>query len=102
MSWFLNLVFSTFLGVPLTDISGGFRLYRASAAHGAQSVAPHYDVVADVILRLYVRGFRILEIPYHYELRKAGESKARLLSYSLSYIQTLLKMWWWLRFGPRG
>ena len=99
MSWFLNQVFAKLLGVPLTDFSGGYRLYRASAVHSIESQAPHYDVVADVVLKLHGHGFKVVEIPYHYQVRKAGASKARLLSYSWSYVKTLARLWWWLRFS---
>ncbi len=94
MSRLLNWTYARFLSVPLTDISGGFRLYRAEALRGIHCSARYYDVVAELIVRLHGGGRRILEIPYHYIPRGHGRSKAKLLTFSLSYVITMIQLWW--------
>ncbi|MBI4678723.1 MAG: glycosyltransferase family 2 protein [Elusimicrobia bacterium] len=102
MSRLLNSSYAAFLSVPLTDISGGFRLYRAEAVRDMRCRARHYDVVAEILVRLHSGGHRILEIPYRYVPRQEGASKARLLYFSYCYIKTMLELWWWLRFGRKA
>ena len=96
LSRVLNFVYRTVLRSPLTDISGGFRLYRAEDVKRAQSEALYYDVVAEIMGKLWGSGKKILEIPYHYFPRENGESKARILRFGFHYGMTLLKLRLWL------
>jgi dolichol-phosphate mannosyltransferase len=96
LSRILNLAYRTVLWSPLTDISGGFRLYRAEDVQKMPSEALYYDVVAELIAKLWGSGYKILEIPYHYVPREHGESKARVLRFGFYYGLTLLKLRVWL------
>jgi glycosyltransferase involved in cell wall biosynthesis len=99
LSRILNFAYRTVLGSPLTDISGGFRLYRAVDVQNTPSEALYYDVVAELMGKLWGSGKKILEIPYHYMPRQYGESKARVLRFGFFYGVTLLKLrvWLWSR-----
>lgn len=96
LSRILNFAYRTVLWSPLTDISGGFRLYRAEDVQKTPSEALYYDVVAELIAKLWGSGKKILEIPYHYFPRQHGESKARVLRFGFYYGLTLLKLRVWL------
>ena len=96
LSRILNFAYRTVLLSPLTDISGGFRLYRAEDVQKMPSEALYYDVVAELIAKLWGSGKKILEIPYHYMPRQHGESKARVLRFGFFYGLTLLKLRVWL------
>ncbi len=93
LSRILNAVYATVLVSPLTDISGGFRLYRAEDVKKIVSVSPYYDVVAEIIVLLWGEGRKVLEIPYLYVPREQGESKARIFRFGLSYGETLYRLW---------
>lgn len=95
LSRFLNWCYRAVLRSPMTDISGGFRLYEAGAARAAaaESAAPYYDAVAEIIVLIAAKGGRVLEIPYRYVPREQGESKARIVKFGLSYFKTLLRLW---------
>ncbi|MDD5301856.1 MAG: glycosyltransferase, partial [Elusimicrobia bacterium] len=93
LSRILNAVYATVLVCPLTDISGGFRLYRAEDVRGLVSESPYYDVVAEILVLLWGSGKKVLEIPYLYVPREQGESKARIFKFGLSYLDTLFKLW---------
>jgi len=101
LSVVLNAVFRAILGCPLTDISGGYRLYTKSDLERIRSTAPYYDVVCDVVMQLHGIGCCIIEIPYQYTPRLKDESKARVLVFGISYAKTLLRLWWELRFGRK-
>lgn len=96
LSRVLNFAFRTLLRSPLTDISGGYRLYLVADARKMPCEAEYYDVVAELIVRLWGNGYPILEIPYHYAPREHGESKARVLKFGFFYGLTLLKLRLWL------
>ena len=93
LSQILNAVYRTVLICPLTDISGGFRLYRTEHAQAVVSEGPYYDVVAEIIVLLWGEGRKVLEIPYQYVPREQGESKAQILRFGLSYGKTLYRLW---------
>jgi glycosyltransferase involved in cell wall biosynthesis len=93
LSRILNAVYATVLVCPLTDISGGFRLYRTADAQAVVSEGPYYDVVAEIIVLLWGGGKKILEIPYLYVPREQGQSKAQIVRFGLSYLKTLFKLW---------
>lgn len=95
MSRVLNLTYAAVLLCPLTDISGGFRLYRAEDVRKVNSRAKYYDVVAEIIALQWLAGQKIVEIPYAYVPRQEGESKAQVVRFALNYVLTLLR----LRFG---
>jgi dolichol-phosphate mannosyltransferase len=92
MSLVLNFAYRTLLNCPLTDISGGFRLYRAADLKKIHGVGPYYDSVAEIIVLLWQAGLPILEIPYRYAPREHGASKARILKFGMCYLQTLLRL----------
>ncbi len=93
LSRILNSVYATVLVCPLTDISGGFRLYRAEDVQKVVSESPYYDVVAEILVILWGEGRKVLEIPYLYVPREQGESKARIWRFGISYGKTLYRMW---------
>lgn len=93
LSQVLNAVYRTVLCCPLTDISGGFRLYKTADVQNIRSEGPYYDVVAEIIVRLWAEGKSVLEVPYLYVPREQGESKARIFKFGMSYLKTLHTLW---------
>jgi SAM-dependent methyltransferase len=51
------------------------------------------DILQEVLVRLYVAGYRAVEIPIHFQPRAEGSSKARLLRFAWSYLKTLFRLW---------
>jgi dolichol-phosphate mannosyltransferase len=95
----LNFAYRLLLWSPMTDISGGFRLYRAEDVRRVDSRAPYYDVVAEIAVLMHGMGMKVLEIPYQYIPRDDDESKAQIIKFGISYGKTLLRLVWWLRAG---
>lgn len=66
------------LGLPVRDITGGFRAFRASALQTLdyRSVASQgYCFQIDMLWRAYIAGLRIAEVPITFVERVHGESK---------------------------
>jgi dolichol-phosphate mannosyltransferase len=68
----------TMLQVPFRDITGGFRLYRASALHGIRLDkvrSEGYCFQIELALRAWDRRLRIEEVPITFVERELGSSK---------------------------
>ena len=92
LSRILNVVFTTILQVPVKDISSGFRLYQRSALQAIEFTARDFDVLEEILIKMHVRGDRILEVPFHYRPRKEGKSNAKLIRFGIAYLKTLARM----------
>lgn len=92
LSWFLNGVYRRVLDMPVADMSSGFRLYRTDALAGIKLVSPKFDVLEEILIKIYNRGWRVLEMPFHYTPRLHGESHLRVVSFGMAYGRTLLRL----------
>jgi dolichol-phosphate mannosyltransferase len=88
LSRVLNRFFALGLGVPLRDLSSGFRLYRAAALDLEAVTARDFDVLPEILIRAHSAGRRVLEIPFRYEPRAHGSSNARIVPFGIAYVRT--------------
>lgn len=97
LSRLLNVVSRLVLGLPVRDSSGGFRLYRAELARGAcaRSTAPNFTVQQELLVGLLAQGGRALEVPFRYEERIDGRSKASALRLAPAYLRMLARLRSW-------
>ncbi len=89
----LNRFFAFGLGVPLRDLSSGFRLYRKSALAMDDVRARDFDVLPEIVIRAYTNGWRVKEIPFRYEPRVHGSSNARVIPFGVAYLRTFRRLW---------
>ena len=80
------------LGVPFRDCTSGYRVFRREVLEAIEldtlfCTGP--PIVEEVLYKAYRRGFRIREVPFIFEDRKAGEStfNRRIM------LNALLMMW---------
>ena len=72
-----NAYIRMILGVPVRDCTSGYRVFRREVLEVIeldQLMAVGPPIVEEVLYKAYQRGFRIKEVPYILEERKAGES----------------------------
>ena len=93
LSRVLNRFFAWGLGVPLRDLSSGFRLYRKSALAMENVAARDFDVLPEIVIRAYTNGWRVREVPFQYEPRVHGASNARVIPFGLAYLKTFRRLW---------
>jgi dolichol-phosphate mannosyltransferase len=73
-----NLYARLLLGIPVRDVTAGFRLFRAETLRridlaGVESVG--YCFQADLTLRTIRAGLRVVEVPIEFVERERGQSK---------------------------
>lgn len=100
LSRILNTIFTLLLQIPVKDISSGFRIYRRKAIEKIECKASNFDVLEEILIKLYVQGHAVSEVPFQYRPRQEGESHAKLIKFGIAYVRTLFKMMK-LRWGSR-
>ncbi|MFH1778479.1 MAG: glycosyltransferase [Candidatus Omnitrophota bacterium] len=93
LSTILNRFLSTALSLPLRDISSGFRLYNAEIFDEIDFSERDFNVLIEILVKAYMNGFKVKEIPFHYQPRSKGRSHARIIRFGLGYLRTFFKLW---------
>lgn len=90
----LNIVARLVLDLPARDSSGGFRLYRSEVVRPvcASAVATDFTIQQELLVGILARGGRVLEVPFRYEPRLDGASKASALRLAPAYVRMLLRL----------
>ncbi len=91
----LNLFFSIGLSLPIKDLSSGFRLYNANAVKTLQSglESKNFEILEEILIKIYMQGFHIMELPFTYYPREHGSSHARTFTFGVYFLKTFFKMW---------
>jgi dolichol-phosphate mannosyltransferase len=99
LSWFANLYVRTITGIPVQDVTTGFRCYRPSVIellNLSQLNASGYAFQIEMAYRIWKAGGRITEVPIIFYGRERGISK---MSRRIIFEAAILV--WRLRFGVR-
>jgi SAM-dependent methyltransferase len=93
LSRILNTFFSRGLSLTVRDMSSGFRLYRADTIRDLTSRRRGFDILQEILVHAYARGWQVQEVPFEYVARNQGSSHARLLSLGLAYLRSVWPLW---------
>ena len=93
LSRILNNFFSRGLALPYQDMSSGFRIYKRSALQEINIQSTDFEVLEEILIRLYAQGFQILEVPFHYAPRLEGQSHAKVIKFGIRMLKTFFRMW---------
>ena len=92
LSRILNLFFMRGLSLPIRDLSSGYRLYKSSLLKDKDFKARDFDILQEIIVRLYSEGWRVREVPFSYRPRKHGASNARIFAFGVAYLKTFFPL----------
>lgn len=92
LSRILNGFTRTLFGLRLADVSSGYRLYRSDFVKQFTLQARHFDVLIELLVKAERSGGRCAEVPFQYSNRESGVSKARILSFGMAYLRTLVQL----------
>jgi dolichol-phosphate mannosyltransferase len=93
LSRVLNRTFGWILSLPVKDLSSGFRLYRREAIANLELRARDFDILEEILVRIYLQGWRVREVPFSYMPRGSGSSHARLVKFGIAFLRTLTRMY---------
>lgn len=93
LSRMLNFAMRHALSLPIRDMSSGFRLYRREAITGLHLTSRNFEGLEEILVKAYVNGFSVHEVPFTYFPRDAGRSHARLVRFGLSLTQAAIALW---------
>ena len=88
----------TILGLPVRDVTGGFKCFRREVLEAIDLRTVHstgYAFQIELTYRAWKRGFRIREVPIVFADRRVGKSKM-----SRRIVVEALWMVWRIRFDP--
>ena len=101
LSMGLRLLVKFTLGIPVRDVSSGYRCIRSSIIkkiidnYGFERFieAEGFEVQLELLHKFFLNGARIIEVPFilDYSLKK-GESKLRVRRTILGYLRTILRL----------
>lgn len=93
LSLALNRTYSRVLDLPLRDVSSGFRMYDRRVLDTLDLQARGFDALEEILVRIYLAGGRVKEVPFHYQVRNSGKSHAKLIRFGWAFSATLFRMW---------
>ena len=99
LSYFANIYARTVTGVPIMDLTGGFKCFRREVLESINLdtiMSDGYAFQIEMNYRAYKKGFRITEIPIIFIERRAGSSKM-----SKKIVWEAFWLVWKLRFGRK-
>lgn len=94
LSLMVNVVFRVVLGLTCADVSNSFRLYRGDDVRSLVLECENFDIVEEILVKLAFSRpvYRIKELPFTFEKRKAGYTKRDLVAFAVSYVGTLIRL----------
>jgi dolichol-phosphate mannosyltransferase len=94
LSKIVNVIFRLTLALKCADVSNSFRLYRGKDLRALQLECDNFDIVEEILVKLTCLHptYRVKEIPFYFEKRKAGKTKRNLVAFAVSYLGTLFRL----------
>jgi len=93
LSRVLNSFFARGLGLPVRDLSSGFRLYRGDAVRALALEGTNFEVLEEILVKSHAAGWRIIEIPFTYYPRERGTSHARIVPFGIALLRAFFRLW---------
>ena len=86
------------IGIPTSDASNSFKLYRKKVLDSIKSKSKGFEISMEITLRAYFAGYSITEVPTVWKGREIGKSKFYIFKVAPNYI----KLYLWAVFRRKG
>ncbi|MEM2909605.1 MAG: glycosyltransferase family 2 protein [Nitrososphaerota archaeon] len=87
-NFFLRMLF----GLKLKDSTNAFKLYNRKLLSNLKLESKGFEINAEIIIKAYLMGAKIAEIPTEWRERGAGKSKMKLLKVWKDYGLTAIRL----------
>lgn len=87
-----NLFIRTLFGLKIKDCTNAFKLYDRKIIAGMELESRGFEINAEAIIKVHLKGARIAEVPTIWRQRKKGKAKMKLLKVSFSYGLIAIKL----------
>lgn len=88
LNWYLGAVCS----LPISDLSGGFKLYRKDIFSHIDLMSNGFEIQCEITIKAYGHGYKVMEMPFCYHPRIAGRSKAAILKFGMAFLVRSLQL----------
>ncbi|MEJ7740624.1 MAG: glycosyltransferase [Chitinophagaceae bacterium] len=94
MSMLVNLSYRVILQIPAKDVSNSFKLYKSDILKPLLLKCNNFDIIEEILYKTLKvnKKIRIVEIPYFFKERIHGNTKRDLISFSFSFLYTLIRL----------
>jgi dolichol-phosphate mannosyltransferase len=82
----VNRVLRRLMGMPVADMTSGYRAYRYDALQNISFESEGFAFEPEILMRGHALGLKVVEEPIQFVVRASGESKMRLLPTARSYL----------------
>lgn len=97
LSRIAGLTLNLFAGVPTKDVTNSFKMYRTAFLHALTFESKGgFEIGMEAVVKAYVSGGRIAEVPSTWTDRVSGESRFRLWKWLPNYLR-----WYFYAFRGR-
>jgi len=97
-SRFVGRSLSFIIGIPTSDVSNSFKLYRKKVLDSIKIGSKGFDISMEIPLKAYFAGYSITEVPTVWKGREIGKSKFYIFKVAPNYI----KLYLWAVFCRKG
>jgi len=77
-------------------MSSRFRIYQRKALNelGLRTLeSEEHDILEEILVKIYSLGWRVLEVPFEYQAKIGGRSRADVVSSTPGFLSTLFRLW---------
>lgn len=84
---FLSLAVTILFAKLVTDLATGYKVFRREVLQECAPSSSDFEMDAEIVAKALKKGYRMREVPIHYEYRRTGVSKIRLKHGIVSLLQ---------------
>lgn len=97
LSLFFNTVYRKLLAIDATDLNCSYRLYHRDVVESVRLESKESEIYPELLCKAIFAGYKIKDIPFHYETRRKGKSTLKFFKYGWLYgvllLRLLVKRW---------
>ncbi len=86
----LSRIMHLISGIPCTDLTNSFKMYRKIALENINIESKGFEIFMEITIKAYLAGYKIVEIPTIWKGREAGKSKFRIFNDGQRYFKWVI------------